>query len=152
MIIVLDTNVLIAAFIAHGVCSDLLEHCVRRHRLVTSAFILEEFHRVMVDRLRYSAEEAQEAIELLRSRAMLVAPAELGTTVCRDKDDDAVLGTPPALSRATATSWSSSTFAALTLCVRQTSRSMRPLTLHKPSGITPDRTTLPQVGQPIPLR
>ena len=93
MIIVLDTNVLIAAFIAHGVCSDLLEHCVRRHRLVTSAFILEEFHRVMVDRLRYSAEEAQEAIELLRSRAMLVAPAELGTTVCRDKDDDAVLGT-----------------------------------------------------------
>ena len=30
MKIVLDTNVLIAAFIARGVCSDLLEHCARQ--------------------------------------------------------------------------------------------------------------------------
>ena len=40
MKIVLDTNVLIAAFIARGVCSDLLEHCARQHTLVTSEFIL----------------------------------------------------------------------------------------------------------------
>jgi predicted nucleic acid-binding protein len=31
--IVLDTNVLIAALIARGVCHDLLEHCVLRSRM-----------------------------------------------------------------------------------------------------------------------
>lgn len=34
MKIVLDTNVLIAALIARGVCHELLEHCVLRHTLL----------------------------------------------------------------------------------------------------------------------
>ena len=93
MKVVFDTNVLIAAFITRGVCSDVLEHCARRHTLVTSEFILHEFHKHMVHKFKYSEVEAKEAIGLLRSRMEVVAPANLGTTVCRDADDDAVLGT-----------------------------------------------------------
>ena len=43
MKILLDTNVLIAAFVARGRCADLLEHCIERHDLFTSEFILDEF-------------------------------------------------------------------------------------------------------------
>ena len=40
MNILLDTNVLIAAFISRGSCNELLEHVVRYHRLVLSKYIL----------------------------------------------------------------------------------------------------------------
>jgi hypothetical protein len=40
MKVLLDTNVLIAALITRGVCSDLLEHFMRLYGLVTSEFIL----------------------------------------------------------------------------------------------------------------
>ncbi len=35
----------IAAFVARGVCADLLEHTVRVHEPVTSEFVLKEVHR-----------------------------------------------------------------------------------------------------------
>jgi len=93
MKVVFDTNVLIAAFITRGVCSDVLEHCVRYHRLVTSDFILSEFHENLVYKFKYSEEEVEEAVKLLCSRMEMVTPADLGTAVCRDPDDDAILGT-----------------------------------------------------------
>ncbi len=93
MRVVLDTNVLIAAFIARGVCSVILEHCVRHHTLVTSDFILDEFHEHMIHKFRYSTEEVEEASRLLRSKMEVVTPVNLGSTICRDPDDDAVLGT-----------------------------------------------------------
>ncbi len=39
MKIVLDTNVLIAAFISHGTCNELLEHCALNHEVILSPFI-----------------------------------------------------------------------------------------------------------------
>ena len=51
MKIVLDTNVLIAALIARGVCHELLEHCVLRHTLFTSDFILNETHEKLTKSL-----------------------------------------------------------------------------------------------------
>jgi putative PIN family toxin of toxin-antitoxin system len=93
MKVVLDTNVLIAAFITHGVCSSVLEHCVRRHELVSSDFILSEFREHLIDKFKYNMEEVEEAIELLQLKMELVEPADLGGVVCRDPDDDAILGT-----------------------------------------------------------
>jgi len=93
MKVVLDTNVLIAAFIAHGVCTDVFEHCVRRHVLVTSQAMLGEFRRVMVNSFHYSPRQIQQATQLLRSRAVLVTSANLETRICRDPDDDVVLAT-----------------------------------------------------------
>ena len=42
MKVALDTNVLIAAFITKGVCSELLEHCLRRHEIIMSEFIVSK--------------------------------------------------------------------------------------------------------------
>ena len=93
MKVVLDANVLIAAFIAHGVCTDVLEHCVRQRTLVTSDSILNEFREHLVHKFKYRVEEAEETVKLLATRIEVVMPADLADAVCRDPDDDAVLGT-----------------------------------------------------------
>jgi putative PIN family toxin of toxin-antitoxin system len=93
MKLVLDTNVLIAAFIAKGICADLLEHCVRRHTVVTSNFMLNEFREAIVGKFKFTSEEAKAALNLLTPRMAVVEPATLESPVCRDADDDQVLAT-----------------------------------------------------------
>jgi uncharacterized protein len=90
---VLDTNVLIAAFIANGLCSELLEHCGRQHTLIVSDFLLLEFQEKLVGKFKYTVEEAEVAVRLVQSVAEPVTPVRLASPVCRDVDDDAVLGT-----------------------------------------------------------
>src|SRR5438876_2119229 len=96
MRVVLDTNVLIAAFVARGVCADLLEHCVLNHTVVLSAFILAEFQEHLVGKFKQSEQEALDATELLRSRMEIVVPQPLERPVCRDPDDDTILATAEA--------------------------------------------------------
>jgi putative PIN family toxin of toxin-antitoxin system len=77
MRVVLDTNVLIAALITRGVCADLLEHCVLHHVIVTSGHILGELRDHLLGKFKYTSEEADEAVALLRTRLELVSPAML---------------------------------------------------------------------------
>jgi putative PIN family toxin of toxin-antitoxin system len=93
MRLVLDANVLIAAFVARGVCAELLEHCVREHEPVTSAAILEEVRRSLVDKIKVTTTQADQSVRLLRTRLEVVEPVALRAQVCRDPDDDVVLGT-----------------------------------------------------------
>lgn len=91
MRVVVDTNVLIAALISRGLCHELLEHCSLNHTLVLSDFILAEAAVKLVEKFKYSSEVAYEAVELFRSRAEIVMPADLSAPVCRDADDDNIL-------------------------------------------------------------
>jgi uncharacterized protein len=91
--IVLDTNVLIAAFIARGVCHQLLEYCISHHDLVTSEFILAEVHEKLIEKFKYTSDIAAEVVSLLQSRMDVVMPASLDNPVCRDADDDNILAT-----------------------------------------------------------
>jgi putative PIN family toxin of toxin-antitoxin system len=93
MKIVLDTNVLIAALIARGVCADLLEHCVLSHTILVSDFILGELRGHLVGKFKHTDQEADEAIALFRSQMESVEPVALDQPVCRDTDDDHILGT-----------------------------------------------------------
>jgi putative PIN family toxin of toxin-antitoxin system len=91
--LVLDANVLIAAFVARGVCAELLEYCVREHEVVTSAAILEEVRRNLIDKIRVTTAQADQTVRLLRTRCEEVEPVVLESQVSRDPDDDVVLGT-----------------------------------------------------------
>ncbi len=93
MRLVLDTNVLIAAFVARGQCHELLEHAARAHELFVSPHILEEFRGKLLGKFRVPADAAEEAVNLLLARLQLVEPEALPEPVCRDRDDDAVLAT-----------------------------------------------------------
>lgn len=91
MRILLDTNVLIAAFVSRGVCSALLEHCAETHDIVTSTDLLEEYRDKLVRKFRLSPESAAARIALLRATVQVVTPGPLPSPVCRDPDDDLVL-------------------------------------------------------------
>lgn len=91
MRVVLDTNVLIAAFVARGACHDLLEYCKRRHQLVTSEFILREFEEKLLTKFRVPPSKASEAVSTLRSRFEVVQDVALESPASRDPDDDWIL-------------------------------------------------------------
>lgn len=93
MRVLLDTNVLIAAFITRGVCSELLDHCIHQHTLVVSEFIFGEFSRHLLGKFKFDKEDVEEAVALLTSKAQLVAPTPLAGGVSRDSDDDMILAT-----------------------------------------------------------
>jgi uncharacterized protein len=84
MRVLLDTNVLVAAFIARGTCSELFEHCAITHTLVSSAPLLDEFAAVLRRKFGANAAEALSALSLLQGRTELVVPPVLPRRVCRD--------------------------------------------------------------------
>ena len=93
MKVVLDTNVLIAAFITHGTCNELLEHCAVNHEVVVSHFILNELRDKLVHKFGFTEREADGVVQLLTSRCTVVTPLPLTEPICRDPDDDKIIGT-----------------------------------------------------------
>ena len=91
MRVLLDTNVLVAAFIARGVCSEVFERVIGDHELILSAHSLDEFERVMRDKLGFDSTRVARAVVLLRRIGQIVDPDLLPKPLCRDEDDDAVL-------------------------------------------------------------
>jgi putative PIN family toxin of toxin-antitoxin system len=91
--LLLDTNVLVAALIAHGACSDVLEHSVRQHEVVSSQGLLEELREVLQRKFRQRAIDVRGAVLLFGQTFTIVSPHPLESPVCRDPDDDVVLAT-----------------------------------------------------------
>ena len=91
MRVVLDTNVLVAAFVARGVCTDVFERVIADHELVLSPHILDEFERVMTAKLGFDRIRVERALALFRRVGRVVTTEPLEEPVCRDRDDDAVL-------------------------------------------------------------
>lgn len=93
MKLVLDTNVLLAAFLSRGACHDLLEHAQQHHQIVLSAFVLEEFRSKLASKFRIPEPVIEAALSLLMVAAEIVEPMPLASAVCRDVDDDWILAT-----------------------------------------------------------
>ena len=93
MRLLLDTNVLVAALIAHGACSDVLEHSVRQHEVVASQPLLNELREVLQRKFRQRAIDARAALQLFGDTFTIVTLNPLESPVCRDPDDDVVLAT-----------------------------------------------------------
>ena len=86
-----DTNVLIAAFIAHGTCAELLEHCVATHEVFICEFILDEFTDKLLNKFHFTKADVDQAGRLLSETLTCVQFAKPVEQVCRDSDDDTVL-------------------------------------------------------------
>ncbi len=91
MRVLLDTNVLVAAFLSRGNCADVLKRCNERHGLVTSEALLKELYEVLIRKARCPSGRALQAVALLARNMSVVEPEPLREPVCRDPDDDAVL-------------------------------------------------------------
>lgn len=93
MKVVLDTNVLVAAFAARGLCEAVLEVCLTGHDLVLSEYILGELRRHLRRTFNLSAAHADAVVAFLREPALIVTPAKVPAGACRDRSDLPVLGT-----------------------------------------------------------
>jgi putative PIN family toxin of toxin-antitoxin system len=91
--LVLDTNVLVAALVARGTCSELLEHCIRQHVVASSQPLLNELREVLERKVSQRPIDVRAALQLFAETFALVTPDTLNPPTCRDRDDDVVLAT-----------------------------------------------------------
>ena len=92
MKVVLDANVIIAAFAARGLCESVLEVCLSDHEIILSDHLLTESRRYLIRKLRLPDEVAASIVELLTEKSTLFQPVDVPEGSCRDKDDLPVLG------------------------------------------------------------
>jgi putative PIN family toxin of toxin-antitoxin system len=90
---VFDTNVLIAAFVAEGICSRLFVRARRRQfTLITCPFILGELERILTKKFLVARGQVREVLRLIAQAVEVkVHPTQVITGVCRDPEDDNVL-------------------------------------------------------------
>ena len=90
---VFDTNVLVAAFAAEGICSKILTRGRKKQfHLIACPIILQEFDRVLIKKFSATRNEAQSALKVvLEAMHRIVHPSLSEHGVCRDPDDDAIL-------------------------------------------------------------
>ena len=92
MTVVLDTNVLVAALVAEGLCREVVHRAVRMRVLATSTDLLEELDTTLGRKFRITPATTA-FLKGLRQQIRLVEPQQLSKPVCRDRDDDVVLAT-----------------------------------------------------------
>ena len=91
---VLDTNVLLSALTKReGLVSERVHVWMSRHTLVASPPLLAEVENKLVEKFGFPIERSRYARSLLEQHFTMVTPVKLDRAVCRDPDDDMVLGT-----------------------------------------------------------
>ncbi len=92
MKIVLDSNVIIAAFAARGLCTALFESCIGNHDIILSEEILSEIANNLKRKISLPDDVIHQILLLLKSHTTLVTPQKVDVKACRDKKDLMVLG------------------------------------------------------------
>ena len=93
MRVVLDSNVVIAALAARGLCTDVFEYCLFEHSLILSDALLHEIYHNLCKKIKISSLKAEQVRQFLITKAEIVKAAVLSPDACRDPDDIMVLGT-----------------------------------------------------------
>ena len=92
MKIVLDANVIVAAFATRGLCESILELCLHSHELVLCEDLLDEILRNLQQKINLPEVIVKDIGKLLREHASIVSPIPLAADLCRDPDDVKILG------------------------------------------------------------
>ena len=71
MKVVLDANVLIAAFAARGLCEALFELCLEKHEIAASAALLEEVKEKLTAKIKLPGETVVEIVRFLERHTTL---------------------------------------------------------------------------------
>jgi len=90
--VVLDSNVVIAAFAARGLCHTLFESCIGVHEIYLCEGILDEIADKLRNKLLLPDEITRQILLLLRTHARIVLPEDVARNAVRDKTNRMVLG------------------------------------------------------------
>ena len=91
MRIILDTNVIIAAFSSRGLCSALFELCIAKHEIIISEHIINELKKNLSQKIKLTDNRINKIIEYLRLYCKVCKYKKLNQKISRDKDDDEIL-------------------------------------------------------------
>lgn len=92
MRVILDTNVIIAAFASRGLCGAVFELCLDRFEVILSEAILEEVSINLHRKIKLPIPQCRVIDSYLRENALLCETDDLDESLCRDKNDIHVLG------------------------------------------------------------
>ena len=91
MRIVLDSNIIVAAFSGRGLCHSLFELCQDRYSVIISEHILGEVQRVLLTKIKMPEKNVKLIIDYLKHYCTVENYENLDEQVCRDRDDDNIL-------------------------------------------------------------
>lgn len=91
MKVFLDTNVLVSAFAARGLCADLMRLLLAEHEELTGEVNLTELRRVLRRRFKAAPTQVDRVEQLLRDQTVVAKPAALLSLKVRDAADAWVL-------------------------------------------------------------
>jgi len=87
----LDTNVLISAFIARGLSSEIFRLIIKEHHLVLGETVINEFKRILPEKFKVRQGELNEILDFLKSFETCPYSDETSPVELTDKDDEKVL-------------------------------------------------------------
>jgi uncharacterized protein len=87
----LDSNILVAAFAARGLCSDVLAHVLSEQHLVVPDAVRKETLRILKDKFKLSSEALRSVVAVLDRCEASVASGEPSPVPVRDPDDERIL-------------------------------------------------------------
>jgi putative PIN family toxin of toxin-antitoxin system len=86
-----DTNVLVSAFLARGLCADLLRLVLSEHTLMSSEVVLAELRDVLSRKVRVPLKQIDAIEALLRDQPIAPRPVTILELGLVDADDEWVL-------------------------------------------------------------
>ena len=92
MRVFLDTNVLVSAFAARGLCADLFELVLLEHDLSVGRNVLRELAKALRVKVKLPAARAAEIVDLVSSEAARIVDEVTTIDAKVDPDDALVLG------------------------------------------------------------
>jgi len=92
MRVILDTNVIMAAFASRGLANAVFELCLDQHEIIISEHILLELQNSLQRKLKMPKDKVLRIIQYLREFCTLSPDKKLDKRICRDPEDIKILG------------------------------------------------------------
>ncbi|PKL39005.1 MAG: putative toxin-antitoxin system toxin component, PIN family [Spirochaetae bacterium HGW-Spirochaetae-1] len=91
MKIVLDSNIIIAAFSTRGMCSAVFELSVEKYEVLISTQILGEVTKNLEKKFKMPDRNIRQIVDYLKEFCILSEYTRIPESVSRDKDDDGII-------------------------------------------------------------
>ena len=92
MRVILDTNVILAAFAGRGLAHALFELCLEKHEIIISGHILSEVQKNLRKKLKMPEDKVLLITAYLKEFCISSRYKKLDKDACRDIDDVKILG------------------------------------------------------------
>ena len=92
MRVVIDANVLIAAYAARGLCEATVELCIINDDIILTQESIDDLAEILIKKIKLPTGKATAIATYLKNNARLVEAAHIPRDACRDPDDLNVLG------------------------------------------------------------